>query len=122
MSFTDLGKKAILSCCFLGEKSPELYLAVYLKTSTGLEEIKGSGYMRIPLNDALTIDKHGVLSNKEDIVFAIAKKGWGVVSAIGIVNAKGDQFFIQPTIDPTPKVPDGKRLRIPAGMLSIKFT
>jgi hypothetical protein len=121
MPFTTLGKNKILACCFLGDKAPELYLAAYLKTSIGLEEINGSGYERVALKDLLSIEKDGTLTNKEDIIFPLAKKGWGVIAALCIIDSKGEKFFIEDVKDPTPKISIGKRLRIPQGMLSISL-
>lgn len=119
MAFSKHGRVQILSTFFLKTKAPALFLAAYRKTTAGVKEVFGGGYERIPCTK-LALEGDDVV-NSEDILFPVARRDWGEIVAIAIVDEQGEEIAVQ-DLAPAPEIPIGKRLRIPAGKLVVKLS
>lgn len=119
MPFTEYGCSVILAHVFAKSKLPDLFLAAYRKTDAGVKEIFGGGYERISFRDVEFAVDGEVASNKNDILFPVARRDWGEVVEVAIVDEKGEEVARESlsVVDITV----GRRLRLPAGKLTIRL-
>lgn len=118
MPFTKHGCSAILSHLF-AKKKLSMFLVAYRATGAGVKEVFGGGYERLPVTDLKFEVANGEAANADDILFGVARRDWGDVVALGIVDEEGEEIAREDLT--SVEVPVGKRLRIPAGKLVIKF-
>lgn len=106
----------MLQCFFEGKAAPKLYLTAQRRGG----EISGNGYERVALDGKLSY-KDGAITNPEDVLFPIAAGAWGNVLKLAIVDDDGD-VIIEEYVKGDALVTLGKRLRIPAGMITAKLS
>lgn len=76
MVFSKELAKELLGSYFDGRRV--VYVALMRKTKTGVEELRGGGYRRVPFSDFTWDDREGAMVNASKIAFPTATSDWEV--------------------------------------------